>query len=111
MLYYSAVGAIGAILAISIAALSRSQFYVISGLAPLFPTFTLIAIVLAYKNKGISQMHEVMTFGLYSVVPYIVFLVAAYFLSNKISITPAIVTSLVLWLVAAYAIYAIWTSR
>ena len=63
----------GVVLIISI--LSKSKAFYIAGLVPLFPTFALIAHVIVFQQKGAEALQKTALFGLWSLIPYTIYLV------------------------------------
>lgn len=106
MLYYAINGLIGAGVAILIAFLSRTNFYFLSGLAPLFPTFALFAHVMAFKIGGDEQVKAVIFFGFLSMIAYFVYLGSLYLLINGgMKFTYSLITALAFWSISAGFIF------
>ncbi|MGH1375255.1 MAG: GlpM family protein [Alphaproteobacteria bacterium] len=98
----------GALVAVMIAALARSNYYILAGLAPLFPTFALFAHLLAYKAGGLQQMREVALFGIYAVIPYLAYVITLYFASGKMRLEYAVSGGLLFWFISAGILYLLW---
>lgn len=106
MLYYGINAAIGAFVAILIAFISRTNFYFLSGLAPLFPTFALFAHVVAFKMGGTEQVKEVIFFGFLAMIAYFVYLGSLYLLLNGgLRFAYAVTGALIFWTISAGFIF------
>lgn len=68
-----------------ISILSKSKAFYIAGLVPLFPTFALIAHVIVYQQKGAEALQKTALFGLWSLIPYAIYLAAVYVLATRMS--------------------------
>ncbi|MEI5658075.1 GlpM family protein [Acinetobacter baumannii] len=89
----------GVVLIISI--LSKSKAFYIAGLVPLFPTFALIAHVIVFQQKGAEALQKTALFGLWSLIPYAIYLVAVYVLATRMSMWSCLGVATVCWVVAA----------
>ncbi len=89
----------GVVLIISI--LSKSKAFYIAGLVPLFPTFALIAHVIVYQQKGAEALQKTALFGLWSLIPYAIYLVAVYVLATRMSMWSCLGLATLCWVVAA----------
>ena len=98
----------GATVAVLIAVLARSNYFILAGLAPLFPTFALFAHILSYKAGGVSQLRDVALFGAFSVIPYLFYVLGVYFALTKFRIEIAIPTGLTLWFISASILFVLW---
>jgi uncharacterized membrane protein (GlpM family) len=101
--------AIGAAVVLAIALLSRSRNYFIAGLAPLFPTFAIIAHYIVGSDRSTGDLKTTIIFGMWSLVPYLLYLISVYVLIDHLSLNWAILTSVLIWAVAAYILIAAWT--
>ncbi|MBD1225298.1 GlpM family protein [Acinetobacter seifertii] len=99
------VGA-GVVLIISI--LSKSKAFYIAGLVPLFPTFALIAHVIVYQQKGAEALQKTALFGLWSLIPYAIYLVAVYMLATRVSMWSCLGLATLCWVVAAAGLIYGW---
>ena len=105
MSYYFINALIGAAVAVFIAAVSRSQLYVLAGLIPLFPTFALFAHINANHIGGPSQLKEVLIFGFISMVSYLMYLACMYFATQQgLKFIHAASISIAVWLISAVAV-------
>jgi len=99
------VGA-GVVLIISI--LSKSKAFYIAGLVPLFPTFALIAHVIVFQQKGAEALQKTALFGLWSLIPYAIYLVAVYILATRMSMWSCLGLATLCWVVAAAGLIYGW---
>ena len=106
MMYYIINAIMGAAVATLIAFIGRSNIYVLAGLIPLFPTFTLFAHISAFQNGGVEQLKPVILFGLLSIIPYLIYVAVMYFsVQQGLKISQSIGLSIVTWLIAAGNIF------
>lgn len=96
----------GVVLIISI--LSKSKAFYIAGLVPLFPTFALIAHVIVYQQKGAEALQKTALFGLWSLIPYAIYLVAVYVLATRMSMWSCLGVATLCWVVAAAGLIYGW---
>lgn len=96
----------GVVLVISI--LSKSKAFYIAGLVPLFPTFALIAHVIVYQQKGAEALQKTALFGLWSLIPYAIYLIAVYVLATRLSMWSCLGLATLCWVVAAAGLIYGW---
>ena len=97
---------IGGLIVVLLDLVSKSsKFYYISGLIPLFPTFALIAHILVYTHFGSEELKQTALFGMFSLIPYLGYLLSVYFLSTRVSFIVNIAISLIIWFILAFFIY------
>ena len=96
----------GVVLIISI--LSKSKAFYIAGLVPLFPTFALIAHVIVYQQKGAEALQKTALFGLWSLIPYAIYLIAVYLLATRLSMWSCLGLATLCWMVAAAGLIYGW---
>ncbi|EKU50932.1 TPA: GlpM family protein [Acinetobacter nosocomialis] len=96
----------GVVLIISI--LSKSKAFYIAGLVPLFPTFALIAHVIVFQQKGAEALQKTALFGLWSLIPYAIYLVAVYILATRMSMWSCLGLATLCWVVAAAGLIYGW---
>ncbi|MBJ8503883.1 MULTISPECIES: GlpM family protein [Acinetobacter] len=96
----------GVVLIISI--LSKSKAFYIAGLVPLFPTFALIAHVIVFQQKGAEALQKTALFGLWSLIPYAIYLVAVYMLATRVSMWSCLGLATLCWVVAAAGLIYGW---
>lgn len=93
--------ALGAAIVIAIAILSRSRYFLIAGLVPLFPSFALISHYIVGVERNREDLKATIAFGLWALLPYAVYLITAYFLVDKMSLWPALIIAALCWCLAA----------
>ena len=95
----------GVVLIISI--LSKSKAFYIAGLVPLFPTFALIAHVIVFQQKE-PKRYKTALFGLWSLIPYAIYLAAVYVLATRMSMWSCLGVATLCWVVAAAGLIYGW---
>mgnify|MGYP002653053046 FL=1 len=96
----------GVVLIISI--LSKSKAFYIAGLVPLFPTFAFIAHVIVFQQKGAEALQKTAQFGLWSLIPYAIYLVVVYVLATRMSMWSCLGLATLCWVVAAAGLIYGW---
>ena len=96
----------GVVLIISI--LSKSKAFYIAGLVPLFPTFALIAHAIVFQQKGAEALQKTALFGLWSLIPYTIYLVVVYVLATRMSMWSCLGLATLCWVVAAAGLIYGW---
>ncbi|MEB6624288.1 GlpM family protein [Acinetobacter pittii] len=99
---------LGAAVVLIISILSKSKAFYIAGLVPLFPTFALIAHVIVYQQKGAEALQKTALFGLWSLIPYAIYLVAVYVLATRMSMWSCLGLATLCWVVAAAGLIYSW---
>lgn len=99
---------IGAAVVLLISILSKSKAFYIAGLVPLFPTFALIAHVIVSQEKGAEALKQTALFGLWSLIPYFVYLLVVYLLATKLSMWSCLGVATLCWIVAAAGLIYGW---
>lgn len=99
---------LGAAVVVLISILSKSKAFYIAGLVPLFPTFALIAHVIVYQQQGAEALQKTALFGLWSLIPYFVYLLAVYLLATKMSVLSCLTLATVCWVIAAAGLIYGW---
>ena len=105
MAYYFINAVIGAVLAVFISFLGKTNFYLLTALAPLFPTFTLFAHVSANIEGGQDRVKQVVVFGFLSMIAYLIYMVVMYFSVQQLKFLQATGLSLAVWAVAAWYVF------
>ena len=95
---------LGAAAVLVIALLSRSKSFFIAGLVPLFPTFALIAHYIVGSERSAADMRMTALFGLWSLIPYAIYLLVVYWLSTRFSLAATGA-----WTVAAAVLLLGWS--
>jgi membrane protein GlpM len=100
---------LGATAVLAIALLSRSKVFYIAGLVPLFPTFALIAHVIVGTERSAADLRTTALFGLWSLLPYAVYLSMVVWLSVRCSLSITLGAATLAWLAAAAILMFAWT--
>ncbi len=98
----------GAAVVLLISILSKSKAFYIAGLVPLFPTFALIAHVIVVQEKGAEALKQTALLGLWSLIPYFIYLLAVYLLATKLSMWSCLGIATFCWIVAAAGLIYGW---
>ncbi|EKT56364.1 GlpM family protein [Providencia sneebia] len=99
---------LGALAVLVIALLSKSKIFYIAGLVPLFPTFALIAHVIVVQEQGALALRKTALFGLWSLIPYMLYLLTVYILATKVSTWLCLSLATVNWVIAAAILIYFW---
>ena len=100
---------LGAVAVLLIALLSKSKSFFIAGLVPLFPTFALIAHYIVGTERSAAELRATALFGLWSLVPYGIYLLLVYWLSVRLSLSGTLIWATIAWVASAAAILLIWS--
>jgi membrane protein GlpM len=99
---------LGAAVVLIISILSKSKAFYIAGLVPLFPTFALIAHVIVSQEQGAEALRKTALFGLWSLIPYFIYLLMVYVLATKMSMWSCLGLATLCWVVAAAGLIYGW---
>lgn len=99
---------LGAAAVLIIAAFSKSKVFYIAGLVPLFPTFALIAHVIVAQEKGAEALRQTALFGLWSLIPYFIYLLLVYVLALKLPLWSCLGLAAAGWIAAAAVLIYLW---
>lgn len=99
---------LGALAVLLIALLSKSRYFFIAGLVPLFPTFALIAHAIVGNERGGAALRSTALFGLCALIPYAVYLLVVFWLSLRLSLSATLATATLAWTLAAGALLLGW---
>lgn len=99
---------IGALVVVIIHLLSQTQNYYIAGLVPLFPTFALISHYIVGTERTTSELKEAVLLGMFSLIPYFVYLTALYFLVDRFRLELSLAGATLLWALTAVVLVLIW---
>ena len=99
---------LGAAVVLIISLLSKSKAFYIAGLVPLFPTFALIAHVIVSQQQGAEALRKTALFGLWSLIPYFIYLILVYVLATKMSMWSCLGIATLCWIVAAAGLIYSW---
>jgi len=100
--------ALGAAVVIVLAMLAKTKNYYIAGLAPLFPTFALIAHYIVGKGRSVDDLKTTIVFGMWSIIPYFVYLATLYVLVDRMRLEASLALAAVAWLMAATVLVSVW---
>ena len=100
--------ALGAGVVIILAMLAKTKNYYIAGLVPLFPTFALIAHYIVNKERSLDDLKTTIVFGMWSIIPYFVYLAALYLLVDRMRLEASLALAAVAWLMAATVLVSVW---
>lgn len=98
----------GALAVLLIALLSRSRNFAVAGLVPLFPTFALIAHAIVGSERGADGLRQTALFGLFSLLPYALYLGTVYILSPRLSLLGTLSAATAGWAMAAAVLLYAW---
>ena len=99
---------LGAGVVIILAMLAKTKNYYIAGLVPLFPTFALIAHYIVGKGRSVDDLKTTSVFGMWSIIPYFVYLAALYVLVDRMRLEASLALAAVAWLMAATVLVSVW---
>ena len=91
-----------------ISILSKSKAFYIAGLVPLFPTFALIAHVIVTQQRGAEALKQTALFGLWSLIPYFIYLLMVYVLATKLPMWSCLGVATLCWIIAAAGLIYGW---
>jgi len=100
---------LGAAAVLLIALLSKTRNFFIAGLVPLFPTFALIAHYIVGTERSVADLRTTALFGIWSLIPYAVYLAAVYWLCVRYSLAATLSLATAAWVVAALVLLAAWS--
>ena len=99
---------VGAITVVIIALLAKTRSFYIAGLAPLFPTFAIIAHFIVGKERSVQDLQKTALFGIYALIPYFIYLFSVYMLCTRFSLLHTIAISTFAWMLAALVLVFLW---
>lgn len=85
-----------------------TDFRSLPGLVPLFPTFALIAHYIVGKGRSIADLKTTILFGMWSIIPYFVYLATLYVLVDRLRLEASLALATVAWLMAATVLVTLW---
>ena len=98
----------GAAVVLLISILSKSKAFYIAGLVPLFPTFAMIAHVIVAQEKGADALKQTALFGMWSLIPYFIYLLMVYLLATRMSVLSCLSVATLCWVIAAAGLVYGW---
>lgn len=99
---------LGAVIVVLIGILAKTRHYYIAGLIPLFPTFALIAHYIVGAERGMEALRATILFGIWSVIPYLVYLISLYYFTAFMKLPPALLAAVVCWCLSAFVLIKVW---
>ena len=75
---------------------------------PLFPTFALIAHVIVTQQRGAEALKQTALFGLWSLIPYFIYLLMVYVLATKLPMWSCLGVATLCWIIAAAGLIYGW---
>ncbi|MBN1484883.1 MAG: GlpM family protein [Chloroflexia bacterium] len=99
---------LGAGVVLLIAVLAKSRVFYIAGLVPLFPTFALISHYIVGTQRTTAELKQTILFGMLSLVPYFVYLLALYLLLDRFKLLPALLGATAGWILVATLLVLLW---
>lgn len=99
---------IGAVVVLLIAFFAQSKNFVIAGLVPLFPTFSLIAHALVGSERSAADLQQTALFGLWSLAPYAAYLLVVWWGSVRWPLALTLVAATLVWVLLALAMLWLW---
>ena len=98
----------GALVVVIIQVLARTKQPYLAGLAPLFPTFGLISHYIVGSQRTVADLKETILFGMFGLIPYIVYLATLYFLIDRCALVMSLLIATLCWIVAATILIFAW---
>ncbi len=99
---------LGAVAVVIIELLARTRNYYIAGLVPLFPTFALISHYIVGSQRTVPELKETVGFSVFSLIPYLMYLVAVYCLADRLRLELSLLMGTLLWTAAAAILVLVW---
>ena len=99
---------LGALAVLLISLLSKTKNFYIAGLVPLFPTFALIAHYIIGTERGAEDLRTAALFGLWSLIPYGIYLSTVYWASIRYTLTNTLLLGTLAWGIAAAVLLVGW---
>ena len=99
---------VGAVVVRVISLLSGSKSYYLAGLAPLFPTLTLISHYIVGTERTVAELKATIRYGMWSMIPYALYVVALYVLVDHMRLELAILSAVGVWVIAAAILVLAW---
>ncbi|WP_318392620.1 GlpM family protein [Enterobacter sp.] len=101
--------ALGALVVVLIALLSRTKNYYIAGLIPLFPTFALLAHYIVATERGMDALRTTIVFGMWSIIPYFLYLLSLWYFTGFLKLPLALGGAVVCWSLSAWVLIYFWS--
>ena len=94
-----------------LAVIAKSKFLFIAGLIPLFPTFAVMAHVIAGNTGGPEAVKQVAWFGMLAIIPYSGYLLTMIHTVEQYRMSLAITFSVGAWIVLSAIIVFLWNQK
>lgn len=91
-----------------IALISKTKNYYLAGLAPLFPSFAMIAHYIVSTERTTVELKSTILFGIWALIPYLCYLLAMYFLVDKVKIGTSLLIASGIWFIVAFILIYLW---
>jgi len=98
----------GALIVAAIQLLASSRHYYVAGLVPLFPTFALMAHYTVGVERGPAHVRATVVFGMWAVLPYLVYLSTMYALVSRTRLSVAMGIATAAWFVSGGVLVFLW---
>ena len=98
----------GAVIIVVIQLLAQTKNYYVAGLVPLFPTFTLMSHYIVGTQRTSSELKATIRFGISAMIPYLVYMLALYFLVERVKLVPALIAATACWAISATILILVW---
>ncbi|HUV07947.1 MAG TPA: GlpM family protein [Spirochaetia bacterium] len=99
---------IGALIVVIIHFIAQTKSYYIAALIPLFPSFGLFSYYIVGTERGIRDLKTTVVFGIFSLIPYLAFLLTLYFSMERLRLVPSLVLSSLSWAMVAVILILVW---
>jgi membrane protein GlpM len=99
---------IGFVVVFIIQLLSRSKYYVLSALVPLFPSMAIFSYYFVGKQGNAEKLQETIIFGMVSLITYFAFLLSLLIFSRYYKIVTAIMLASGVWFIFAIGQTLFW---
>ena len=98
-------GLLGALVVVLIGVLAKTKNYALAGLIPLFPTF---AHYIVASERGIEALRATIVFGMWSIIPYFVYLVSLWYFTGIMRLPLALAGAVGCWGLCAWLLILGW---
>lgn len=102
---------LGAFAVLLIALASKSRYFFLAGLVPLFPTFALIAHFVVGTSQAPVALQTTALFGMWSLAPYAAYLFSVYWLSTRTSLVLTLCGASLVWFAVTALMLMVWFRR
>ena len=108
MIELSVKALLGAMIVIIIHFFSKTSNFFIAGLLPLFPSLALVAHVIIGTSRPIADLKTTALFGVFSMIPYLGYLLSVIFCADKFRLFHTLIISVVVWCLLATLLILTW---